>query len=154
MESLSVSSNNIWMTTSFLKRCSQPTESIILLRRHWSKYNQIFSLHGFICMYVAGLVLLDLGEAVDTIDHNIMLRRLQNTLGVQGNALRGFSSCPTGRKQSVTVNRAASESTALAFGVPQGSVLGPILFTCYSIPLGSIIKGRGFRKHFYNNIIK
>ena len=69
-----------------------------------------------------------------------MLRRLQNTTGVHGNTLKWFSSYLAVRKQSLTVNGAASGPTALAFGVPQGSVIGPLLFTCYTIPLGSIIE--------------
>ena len=77
-----------------------------------------------------------------------MLRRLQNTTGVHGNTLKWFSSYLAVRKQSLTVNGAASGPTALAFGVPQGSVLGPLLFTCYTSPLGSILERYGLRKHF------
>ena len=94
------------------------------------------------------LMLLDLSAAFDTIDHTKLLRRLQS-LGVQGSALNWFRSYLSGRNQSVYVNKVKSKSRELPYGVPQGSVLGPILFTLYTLPLGDIASKYGLRVHIY-----
>ena len=77
---------------------------------------------------VVMLVLLDLSAAFDTIDHNILLNRLEKRFGVTGDALKWFKSYLTGRTQSVIINGTESEKCPLKYGVPQGSKLGPILF--------------------------
>ena len=78
------------------------------------------------------LVLLDLSAAFDVIDHELLLSRLQNEMGITGTALRWFSSYLVDRTQHVVVKQASSQSTLLNCGVPQGSVLGPILFSIYT----------------------
>lgn len=85
------------------------------------------------------LVLLDLSSAFDTIDHNIMINRLCDLAGMSGSVLKWFSSYLSGRSFSVYVNQIMSETAELSCGVPQGSVLGPILFLLYIFPLGQII---------------
>ena len=87
------------------------------------------------------LVLLDLSSAFDTVDHQILLRRLRDEVGLSGSVLHWFSSYLSGRSFSVTVNQIRSESADLLCGVPQGSVLSPVLFLLYLIPLGKIIQG-------------
>ena len=94
------------------------------------------------------LMLLDLSAAFDTIDHNILFRRLYN-LGVRGPALAWFRSYLKGRTQSVIIGDTKSGSRDLPYGVPQGSVLGPILFTIYTLPLGDIARTYGLRVHIY-----
>ena len=94
------------------------------------------------------LVLLDLSAAFDTIDHEILFRRLFS-LGIIGNALQWFKSYLTNRRQSVLINGVRSTTRDLPFGVPQGSVLGPILFTLYTSPLGDIARKYGLRFHLY-----
>ena len=86
------------------------------------------------------LALLDLSAAFDTIDHGILLKRLETRFGVTGTALDWFRSYLIGRTQSVVVNGSSSEPKELLYGVPQGSVLGPILFTLYCAPLEDILK--------------
>ena len=98
---------------------------------------------------VVVLVLLDLSAAFDTIDHRVLLHRLSRDLGVAGTALRWFQSYLEDRTQSVTIQNACSAPRDLCFGVPQGSVLGPQLFSVYSAPLGKIIKAHGLEYHFY-----
>ena len=86
------------------------------------------------------LVLLDLSSAFDTIDHEILLTRLQALVGMSDTVLSWFSSYLSGRSLSVLVNQLQSDSARLEFGVPQGSVLGPVLFLLYILPLGRLIK--------------
>ena len=97
------------------------------------------------------LIMLDLSAAFDTVDHEILLRRLSCMLGISGSALQWFRSYLTDRKQKVVVNDVFSKSTSLTCGVPQGSVLGPILFTIYMLPLGEIIRSHGVQFHMYAN---
>uniref|UniRef100_A0A669CXC1 Reverse transcriptase domain-containing protein n=1 Tax=Oreochromis niloticus TaxID=8128 RepID=A0A669CXC1_ORENI len=86
------------------------------------------------------LVLLDLSSAFDTVDHSIMINRLENLFGITGVVLKWFISYLSERSFTVCMNHVTSESTVLPCGVPQGSVLGPILFLLYVFPLGQIIK--------------
>ena len=72
------------------------------------------------------LVLLDLSAAFDTIDHDILLQRLQKRYGLQGLALTWFKSYISNISQSVVMNDNISIRIALKFGVPQGSKLGPV----------------------------
>ena len=96
------------------------------------------------------LTLLDLSAAFDTIDHSILFYRLHECYGINGLALSWFESYLSDRTQSVKVGSVLSHPMDLKFGVPQGSVLGPLLFSMYTNPLSSIIQShRGIKHHFY-----
>ena len=79
----------------------------------------------------------------------ILLRRLDNWFGVSGKALDWFKSYLTGRSQRIKLDNCLSSRCDLSFGVPQGSVLGPQLFTLYSTPLSSLISGHAIPHHLY-----
>ena len=79
---------------------------------------------------VTVLVLLDLSAVFDTVDYNFLLERLKQ----YGTAQSWFKSYLEERSQKVHLHRSSSASSSLRFGVPQWSVLGPILFTIYTIP--------------------
>ncbi len=85
------------------------------------------------------LILLDLSAAFDTIDHSLLISRLKSVFGFHGTVLKWFVSYLSGRSQIIKAGDAVSSPTALEFGVPQGSVLGPLLFTLYTSPLSAII---------------
>ncbi|KAI2646737.1 putative RNA-directed DNA polymerase from transposon BS [Labeo rohita] len=95
------------------------------------------------------IVLLDLSGAFDTVDHNILLNRLENYVGISGSALAWFKSYLSDRHQFVAVNEEVSYRSQVQYGVPQGSVLGPLLFTLYMLPLGDIIRKYGVSFHCY-----
>ena len=77
--------------------------------------------------------------AVDTIDHSTLLNRLSVAFGVSGSVLTRLKSyLNTDRYQCVGVGQASSSPTLCHTGVPQGSVLGPILFSCYIFPISFI----------------
>ena len=82
------------------------------------------------------LVLLDLSSAFDTIDHDILIKRLHYNLGFSGTAL-------------AFIYGTKSEPADLQYVVPQGSVLGPILFTIYTSPIGAIAKRHNLEIHLY-----
>ena len=95
------------------------------------------------------LLLLDLSDAFDTIDHEILLQRLRVSGGVCGTALAWFRSYLSGRTQSVKILNTTSKPRLFRYGVPQGSVLGPLLFTLYSAPIASIVRRHGLIAHLY-----
>ena len=86
------------------------------------------------------LLLLDNSAAFDTIDHSVLLSRLETVFGIRSTALQWFRSYLEDRSQYVSVNNLSSSPSPLLFGVPQGSVLGPALFVMYTTPLSSIIQ--------------
>ena len=86
------------------------------------------------------LILLDLSAAFDTVDHDTMVRRLEYSFGIQGKALSWFASYLSGRTQRIMINKSLSKAFKLECGVPQGSCLGPLLFTLYTSELFEIIK--------------
>ena len=75
-------------------------------------------------------IFLDLCKAFDAVDHSILLQKLPY-YGIRGQALSLIQSYLTNRKQYTTINGVKSDTKFIACGVPQGSVLGPLLFILY-----------------------
>ena len=94
-------------------------------------------------------ILLDLSAAFDTVNHDTMLRRLEYSFGIQGKALSWFASYLSGRTQRIMINESLSKPFKLECGVPQGSCLGPLLFTLYTSGLFEIIKYHLLMIHCY-----
>ena len=90
--------------------------------------------------HVSILVLFDLSATFDTVDHAILLRRLETSFGIMDAALAWFSSYLSGRSQRVSVNGETSDCYPLPFGVPQGLRIGPLLFSAYASKLFEVIK--------------
>ena len=95
------------------------------------------------------LVLADLSSAFDTIEHSNLLSRLQTKAGVAGCVLDWFKSYLTGRSQRVSVKGSESNKFALSCGVPQGSCLGPLLFSIYTSELFDVIEQHLPNAHCY-----
>ena len=103
---------------------------------------------------VACLILLNLSAVFDTIDHDSLLRRLKSRFAVTGVVLKWLGSYVKDQTQAVEIgvpltgdNR--SEFVLLRSGILQGSVLGPILFTIYTVPIGNICRRYQVEFHLY-----
>ena len=83
-------------------------------------------------------VFIDLQKAFETVDHGIFLSKL-NHYGVRGASYQWFKSYLTGRKQYTTISYLKSDLRSINYGVPKGSVLGPILFLLYINDLNQAI---------------
>jgi hypothetical protein len=97
------------------------------------------------------LLLLDLSAAFDTIDHATLVDRLSVSFGIRGMALNWFRSYLSGRKQCVAINGDCSPDVVLTTGVPQGSVLGPVLFTTYVNPVRTLATPFGVKMHQFSD---
>ena len=124
-------------TTGKLEECQSAygdghsTETALLKVK--TDFLNIIDDKGVVC-----LVLLDLSAAFDTVTHDILLNRLKHRFGVTGIVMDCIRSYVIQREQSVVIGDEKSPPITLKQGVPQGSVLRPVLFTLYISPLGDL----------------
>ena len=126
-------------------------------RKHHSTESALLNIHNDILLNMAkrsftALTLLDLSVLFDTTDHTILLDRLNGYYGISELALGWFKSYLPGRTHLVKVDSTLSHPVALQYGVPQGSVLGPILFALCTNTISSIIHSQSsINYHFYTD---
>ena len=90
-----------------------------------------------------------MSAALDTVDHDILLQKLNCTYGIRGDALNCITSYLTGRTKSVKIDGFTSAETLVSHGVPQGSELGPMLFILHTGELESIVRAHGLLPYSY-----
>ena len=95
------------------------------------------------------LKLLTEEECLLTSDHTILLTRLQHSFGLSGSALSWFRSYLSNRTQTITINGFQSQPTTVYYGIPQGSVLWPILFILYTQPLFNLVREHTVNCHAF-----
>ena len=95
------------------------------------------------------LTLRDLPVAFDTINHNILFNCRRDWFGVDGTVLRWIKSYLSNRKHKVKLGNSFSDAFSLPYGMPEGSVLGPLLFTLYTTPLSNSISSFNVTHHLY-----
>jgi hypothetical protein len=95
------------------------------------------------------LCTIDLSAAFDTINHDLLLERLKSDFGLDGTTGSWLKSYLVGRQQFVKVGNSTGQVAQITSGVPQGSVLGPILFTSYMSPICRLIESHGISQHHY-----
>ncbi len=130
-------------TTHMENNCPLPDNSSAYRQGH-STETALVKVHADILknmerQQVTLLVLIDLSAAFDTVDHNIAIKVLNSKYGISGLALEWHRSYLSGRMQCVNINGTHSKISKLAYGVPQGSCLGPVLFTQYASSLFDVI---------------
>ena len=85
------------------------------------------------------VIFLDLKKAFDTVNHDIIIQKL-HCYGITGDELKFLRSYLSNRKQCCSVNGRVSDNEDIACGVPQGSILGPLLFIIYMNDLPNFVK--------------
>jgi len=96
------------------------------------------------------VVLLDLSAAFDTIDHNVLLNRLCTVFGFKNNVISWFKTYLCNRICRIKIANDFSDPTVLHYGIPQGSCVGPQMFSYYTHPITDIIlRHSGVKFHFY-----
>ena len=97
------------------------------------------------------LVLLDLSAAFDTLDHSSIIELLSGWYGISGTALNWVRSYLSNRVQQVKLLDTLGEPFKTDYGVPQGSVLGPLLFTLFTTPLSSVMSRHNICHYLYTD---
>jgi len=93
--------------------------------------------------------LLDMSTAFDCVDHSILLQQLERNFGITGLTLHWMTSYITSRTQQVLYNGKLSQLQRFSYGVPQGSVLGPLLCNLYTADISKVVEFHGHKVHQY-----
>ena len=137
-----------------------------LLPKHQSAYRKFHSTETAVLKLVSDILLaadgaevtllglFDLSAAFDTVDHTILLERLRVSFGLGGSVLSWITSFICDRTQTAVFNRERSRTVLVISVVPQGSVLGPLLFLLYTADVLLITQRHGLKAHSYADDIQ
>ena len=115
-----------------------------------SAYRRFYSTEtALLCMFNDILSAIDNEQEVVFIDHELLLQRLQHRYCICGTVFNWFRSCPSNRTQSVRIQEVHLSDKILLYGVLQGSVLGPLLFSLFFAPLEDVILAHGLDAMMY-----
>ena len=137
-----MSKNNLHVPNQYGYKKHHSTETVLL-----KLYNDI--MVGIDQKFGVVVLLIDLSAAFDTVDHKLLLNILEFRFHITSSALLWFKAFLTGRTQNVKIGESYSDSLDIAFGVPQGSVLGPVLFNMYCFSLTNTFSESGFDSASY-----
>ena len=128
-----MTANNLFPHLQSANRRSHSTETALL---------KVFTdiINSIDAGEVALLSFLDFSAAFDTVDHKILLQKLSSSFGFSFTVYNWLSSYLTGRTQYVDYADQRTEQRHVIYGVPQGSVLGPLLFVLYTTEIGNIVE--------------
>ena len=137
-----LSDNNLYIESQSAYKKDHSCETAVLkiindIQDEFSKNNMVI------------LLMLDLSAAFDTIDQDILLSKLENQFKIGGNALKLLTSYLKNRTYAVHINEKWSDVHDLTYGVPQGSILGPMLFSLYISDIESIALQDGLTPQMY-----
>lgn len=139
-ENVSLSGNQEPLQSAY--RCAHSTETALIKVRE-------DILESLDRQEICCLILLDLSAAFDTLDVSLILNRLKYRYGFGGVVLKWLECYLSGRRQSVEIDGVSSDPGDLSFGVPQGSLLGPKIFSNFVAPVGEICRRHGVNFHGY-----
>ena len=136
-----------------------------LLPKHQSAYRKFHSTETAVLKLVSDIILadgaevtllglLDLLAAFDMVDHDILLNRLQKSFGLGGGVLSWIASFIRERTQTVVFGGERSATSRVSSGIPQRSVLGPVLFLLYTADVLQITRRHGLGSHSYADDIQ
>ena len=162
---------NMHFTSKLLEKCvasqvsdyisannlGEPMQSAY--RAHHSTETALAKVHNDIQLAIDNqkivlLLMLDLSAAFDTVDHGIFTHRLANEFGIIGTANKWFQTYLENRTMQVLVKGQLSDSIKMSFGLPQGSVIGPMGFVFYTSAVGDILRRHQLRYHLYADDIQ
>ena len=98
---------------------------------------------------VALLALLDVSVVFDTVNHDILMDRLTQSFGLAGNAFDWLASFITGRTYVVRFGGTTTPPRKVRSGIPQGSILGPLLYILYTADVAALVESLGLKVHLY-----
>ena len=142
------------------KQSSEYLKQFDIIPEDQSAYRENHSTESTVCAVISDmteiitngkcgiLVMLDLSAAFDTVDHQILLNDLK-TVGFDDDVFMWFKSYLQDRKVTVVISNEKSEIKSLSKGVPQGSILGPLLFSIYTIELSNILRKHNVKFKIY-----